>query len=350
MEEDWDLHAVVRGCSTVTSTTSTTAITSSVSSSSVFPLYPEPSCGFSSIFGGEQKAQILSLSTHPFETRSSSIEELHELCKPFFSRSQPISLETSPLFSSFSYSSSSPKLAQTQDKQQQHQQQQQQQQRSKQPHQGGSVTNPRSKRRKNQLKKVCQVPVESLSSDIWAWRKYGQKPIKGSPYPRGYYRCSSSKGCLARKQVERNRSDPTMFIVTYTSEHNHPAPTHKNSLAGSTRQKPLTPPQSETNKDQSEKDLTKPSSPATSEEVQTQGEKSESKEEKEEDCFMDDEEGDEFGSLDDVVLTDDFFESLDELNQLGGSGDCFTDPFSSAIAIPNWVANSAAAATAAGGS
>ncbi|WJX82910.1 WRKY transcription factor [Trifolium repens] len=339
MEEDWDLHAVVRGCSTVTSTTSTTAATSSV-----FPLHLESSSGFSSIFGGEQKAQILSLSAHPFEPRSSSIEELHELCKPFFSRSQPISLQSSPLFSSFSYSSASPKLAQTQHKQQQ----QQQQQRSKQLHQGGSVTNPRSKRRKNQLKKVCQVPVESLSSDIWAWRKYGQKPIKGSPYPRGYYRCSSSKGCLARKQVERNRSDPTMFIVTYTSEHNHPAPTHKNSLAGSTRQKPLTPPQSETNKDQSEKEdfITKPSSPVTSggdEEVQTQGEK--------EDCFMDDEEGDEFGSLDDVVLTDDFFDSLDELNQFASSGDCFADPFSSAIAIPNWVANSAtAAATAAGGS
>lgn len=272
----------------------------------------------------------LSCSTHPFEARN-SIEELHELCKPFFSRSsQPLSLQTSPLFSSFSYSSASPKLAQTQEKQQL--------QRSKHSHQGGSLTNPRSKRRKNQLKKVCQVPVESLSSDIWAWRKYGQKPIKGSPYPRGYYRCSSSKGCLARKQVERNRTDPTMFIVTYTCEHNHPAPTHKNSLAGSTRQKPLTPPQAETNKDP-----TKPSSPTTSggeEEVQTQGEKSESREEKE-DSLMDDEEGDEFG-LSDVVLSDDFFESLDEFG--------FTDPFSSAIAIPNWVANSAAAATAAGGS
>ncbi|RWV83637.1 hypothetical protein GW17_00054725, partial [Ensete ventricosum] len=88
--------------------------------------------------------------------------------------------------------------------------------------------------RKNQQKKVvCHVPAAGLSSDVWAWRKYGQKPIKGSPYPR----CSSSKGCLARKQVERSRADSAVFIITYTAEHNHPAPTHRNSLAGSTRHK-----------------------------------------------------------------------------------------------------------------
>ncbi|KAG6518192.1 WRKY transcription factor 22-like [Zingiber officinale] len=97
---------------------------------------------------------------------------------------------------------------------------------------------PRSRRRKNQLKKVvCHVPADGLSADVWAWRKYGQKPIKGSPYPRGYYRCSSSKCCLARKQVERSRVDPAMFIITYTAEHNHPVPTHRNSLAGSSRHK-----------------------------------------------------------------------------------------------------------------
>lgn len=91
--------------------------------------------------------------------------------------------------------------------------------------------------RKNQLKKVRHVPADGLisSDDTWSWRKYGQKPIKGSPYPRGYYRCSTLKGCPARKQVERNRTDPNMFIVTYTAEHNHPAPTHRNSLAGTTR-------------------------------------------------------------------------------------------------------------------
>ncbi|KAH7538111.1 hypothetical protein FEM48_Zijuj03G0164500 [Ziziphus jujuba var. spinosa] len=97
---------------------------------------------------------------------------------------------------------------------------------------------PRSRKRKSQQKRmVCHVTQENLSGDLWAWRKYGQKPIKGSPYPRNYYRCSSSKGCAARKQVERSNTDPNMFIVTYTGEHTHPRPTHRNSLAGSTRTK-----------------------------------------------------------------------------------------------------------------
>lgn len=111
------------------------------------------------------------------------------------------------------------------------------------------TSSPRSngiKRRKNQAKKVVCIPApaaavpgkttgEVVPSDLWAWRKYGQKPIKGSPYPRGYYRCSSSKGCPARKQVERCRTDPNMLVITYNSEHNHPWPTQRNVLAGSTR-------------------------------------------------------------------------------------------------------------------
>ncbi|XP_010537133.1 PREDICTED: LOW QUALITY PROTEIN: probable WRKY transcription factor 27 [Tarenaya hassleriana] len=99
----------------------------------------------------------------------------------------------------------------------------------------------RSRKRKNQQKRtICHVTQENLSSDMWAWRKYGQKPIKGSPYPRNYYRCSSSKGCSARKQVERSNLDPNILVVTYTGEHTHPRPTHRNSLAGSTRIKPQT--------------------------------------------------------------------------------------------------------------
>ncbi|TVU44218.1 hypothetical protein EJB05_03654 [Eragrostis curvula] len=101
-------------------------------------------------------------------------------------------------------------------------------------------------KRKNDVKKVVCIPAppaassrpgggEVIPSDLWAWRKYGQKPIKGSPYPRGYYRCSSSKGCMARKQVERSRSDPNMLVITYTAEHNHPWPMQRNVLAGYSR-------------------------------------------------------------------------------------------------------------------
>nr|GMD63965.1 probable WRKY transcription factor 69 isoform X1 [Ipomoea batatas] len=69
---------------------------------------------------------------------------------------------------------------------------------------------------------------EGPPSDSWSWRKYGQKPIKGSPHPRGYYRCSTSKGCSAKKQVERSKTDASVLIITYTSTHNHPGPPEDN--------------------------------------------------------------------------------------------------------------------------
>lgn len=83
-----------------------------------------------------------------------------------------------------------------------------------------------SKRRKSRVKRTIRVPAISVKMadippDEYSWRKYGQKPIKGSPHPRGYYKCSSVRGCPARKHVERALDDPTMLIVTYEGEHNH---------------------------------------------------------------------------------------------------------------------------------
>ncbi|KAL1546931.1 WRKY transcription factor 7 [Salvia divinorum] len=89
------------------------------------------------------------------------------------------------------------------------------------------------KKRKSRLKKVVRVAAISMKMadippDDYSWRKYGQKPIKGSPHPRGYYKCSSLKGCPARKHVERALDDPTMLIVTYEGDHNH---AHSNAEA-----------------------------------------------------------------------------------------------------------------------
>ncbi|KAK1325020.1 WRKY transcription factor 22 [Acorus calamus] len=214
--DDWDLHAVVRGCN---------------ASSTTDPLSLVNDCwdSLSGFTGGADDINndgLFFRFPDLWETQT-AIEDLEALCKPFFQINEPPNQgnqgetsEASPLV-------------------QQHPPEQQQQQQRQRPHIQKPISQiPRSKRKKNQQKKVvCQVPADGLSSDMWAWRKYGQKPIKGSPYPRGYYRCSSSKGCLARKQVERCRSDPSMFVITYTAEHNHPLPTHRNSLAGSTRHK-----------------------------------------------------------------------------------------------------------------
>ncbi|KAI8563460.1 hypothetical protein RHMOL_Rhmol03G0112600 [Rhododendron molle] len=80
--------------------------------------------------------------------------------------------------------------------------------------------------RKLRVKRVVRVPavrmkMADIPPDDYTWRKYGQKPIKGSLHPRDYYKCSNVRGCPERKHVERALDDPAMLIVTYKGEHNH---------------------------------------------------------------------------------------------------------------------------------
>ncbi|THU55360.1 hypothetical protein C4D60_Mb11t05740 [Musa balbisiana] len=121
---------------------------------------------------------------------------------------------------------------------------------------------------------------------------------------RGYYRCSSSKGCSARKQVERSRTNPNMLVITYTSEHNHPWPTQRNALAGSTRSQ-VSKSSSSASKTSFGRNLISPTAPKADPKV---------KEEEEEAAEMDNE-----PMIPESNHPDDFFADLAELE---------TDPMS----------------------
>ncbi|XP_073021736.1 probable WRKY transcription factor 4 isoform X2 [Primulina eburnea] len=60
------------------------------------------------------------------------------------------------------------------------------------------------------------------SEDGYYWRKYGQKHVKGSEYPRSYYKCTHTS-CLVKKKVERSH-DGHITEIVYKSSHNHPKP------------------------------------------------------------------------------------------------------------------------------
>ncbi|KZV29551.1 putative WRKY transcription factor 27 [Dorcoceras hygrometricum] len=219
-DDDWDLHAVVRGCAAPSTATNN----------------PSPITSPPLLHDDENPGLINDLSVDPFQG-------FHEIYREFCAdQSPPATADASTV--SFPVGNDFQSFFQ-----------QPSQITNMQRHENLLLNNPvfvpsslsfpaassqsiRSRRRKNQeMKIVREMREEDLSADSWAWRKYGQKPIKGSPYPRNYYRCSTSKGCGARKQVERSPNDPTIFVVSYTGDHAHPRPTHRSSLTGSTRNK-----------------------------------------------------------------------------------------------------------------
>ncbi|KAI3757058.1 hypothetical protein L6452_04591 [Arctium lappa] len=69
-------------------------------------------------------------------------------------------------------------------------------------------------------------PIMRNSEDGYNWRKYGQKQVKGSEYPRSYYKCTHPN-CQVKKKVERSH-DGHITEIIYKGAHNHQG--HRNVI------------------------------------------------------------------------------------------------------------------------
>ena len=69
--------------------------------------------------------------------------------------------------------------------------------------------------------KVSGTSVIS-SDDGYNWRKYGQKHVKGSEFPRSYYKCTHPN-CEVKKLFERSH-DGQITEIIYKGTHDHPKP------------------------------------------------------------------------------------------------------------------------------
>ncbi|KAK9053247.1 hypothetical protein SSX86_029880 [Deinandra increscens subsp. villosa] len=80
------------------------------------------------------------------------------------------------------------------------------------------------KKGKKIRKPKCSFQTRSqvdILDDGYRWRKYGQKAVKNSKFPRSYYRCSY-QGCNVKKQVQRLSKDEGVVTTTYEGTHSHP--------------------------------------------------------------------------------------------------------------------------------
>lgn len=74
----------------------------------------------------------------------------------------------------------------------------------------------------DQRSEPASFTVDKPADDGYNWRKYGQKQVKGSEYPRSYYKCTHPN-CPVRKKVERSLDGQVTEII-YKGQHNHQPP------------------------------------------------------------------------------------------------------------------------------
>uniref|UniRef100_A0A0D9W648 WRKY transcription factor WRKY24 n=1 Tax=Leersia perrieri TaxID=77586 RepID=A0A0D9W648_9ORYZ len=65
--------------------------------------------------------------------------------------------------------------------------------------------------------------IAPVAEDGYSWRKYGQKQVKHSEYPRSYYKCTHAN-CVVKKKVERSHEGHVTEII-YKGTHSHAMPT-----------------------------------------------------------------------------------------------------------------------------
>ncbi|WOL01699.1 hypothetical protein Cni_G10416 [Canna indica] len=75
----------------------------------------------------------------------------------------------------------------------------------------------------DQRSQAQAIVVDKPAGDGYNWRKYGQKMVKGSEYPRSYYKCSHPN-CPVRKKIEHS-IDGQITEIIYKGQHNHQRPT-----------------------------------------------------------------------------------------------------------------------------
>ncbi|KAI3986828.1 hypothetical protein MKX01_039802 [Papaver californicum] len=72
------------------------------------------------------------------------------------------------------------------------------------------------------------IPTERLPDDVYNWRKYGQKHIKGNEFPRSYYRCTYPN-CQVKKQLGLSH-DGRIIEIIYKGKHDHPKPLPRGAI------------------------------------------------------------------------------------------------------------------------
>lgn len=83
-----------------------------------------------------------------------------------------------------------------------------------------------------------QTRRDRPSCDGYNWRKYGQKQVKESEYPRSYYKCTHPS-CPVKKKVERSLIDGQIAEIVYKGEHNHPKPRPPMRLSSGSQEQSL---------------------------------------------------------------------------------------------------------------